>query len=117
MSVVITACAASSMAPPRLLASCGAAATSLAAGRRTPMTPVEAESTLLAGTPRAFATAAHTSRTSVSPQGPTRALALPLFATIACMPAAGSRAAASRTGAALDALTVKHPAAAHGVSL
>ena len=81
------------------------------------MTPVDAASTLSSGTSSAFATAAHTSRTSFSPRGPTSAFALPLLATMARSPAAGRRAAASRTGAARDALTVKQPAAAHGASL
>jgi hypothetical protein len=81
------------------------------------MTPVDAASTEPPGTPSAWPTASHTARTSRSPAGPTSALALPLLATMACMPLAGRRAAASRTGAAREALTVKHPAATHGVSL
>ncbi len=117
VSVVITACAACSMAAPRDEASWDAAPTSLPTGKGTPMTPVDADSTVLPGTPSALPTASHTARTSRSPTGPTRALALPLLATMACMPLAGSRAAASRTGAAREALTVKHPAAEQGVSL
>src|SRR5262249_23636546 len=70
-----------------------------------------------ASTRSARAIAAFTSRTSRSPSGPVNALALPLLATMAWMFPAGRRAAASRTGAAFAALTVKHPAAAHGDSL
>src|SRR5262249_10244170 len=74
-------------------------------------------STLSPSTPSALPTAAHTSRTSRSPSGPTMAFALPLFTTIARTFACGTRFSASRTGAARAAFTVKHPAAAHGASL
>ena len=68
-----------------------------ATGSRTPMTPVEAPSTVSASDARARSpTAAQTARTSRSPSGPTSAFALPLLATIARIPAAGRRAAPRR---------------------
>ena len=95
----------------------GAAATIFAAGKRCPMTPVEALSTAEAGMPSASATASQTAFTSWSPSGPVSALALPLFTTTAWTPAAGRRASASSTGAARAVLRVKQPAAEQGAWL
>lgn len=81
------------------------------------MMPVEALSTVSGDAPIALATAASTSFTSDCPRAPTSAFALPLLATIARIPLAGRRAAASHTGAARDAFTVKHPAAVQATSL
>ncbi len=58
-----------------------------------------------------------TVRTSSSPAGPVRALALPALTRTAWMPEAGRRGSASRTGAALALFWVKQPAAEQGVSL
>jgi hypothetical protein len=83
VSVVWIAWAASSIAGPLAAARLGAAATSFCTGNRTPMRPVDALRTVSEPTPTARATASRTSRASPSPAGPTRALALPLFATMA----------------------------------
>ena len=116
VSVVMMASAARSARSPSCSTRAGSASTIFCAGRRTPMTPVEAVSTARFCTPRASATAPRRMATSSSPRGPVSALALPLFTSTARMPSAGTRSRASMTGAAQALLTVKRPAAAAGTS-
>ena len=117
VSVVIIASAACSGSGRRLPTSVGAAATILCAGSRWPMTPVEAERTLCAGTSRARATASHTVFTSTRPSGPVSALALPLLTTTARAPLAGKRFSTSRMGAARALFCVRQAAAEQGATL
>ena len=92
-SVVRIASAAVMISSPRAATSAGTAAAIRSTGMRMPMAPVDAVSTVSASTPSPAATAAATARSSTAPSGPVIALALPLFATIARMPIAGSRPA------------------------
>ena len=117
VSVVMIASAAAMASGLSEAESAGIAATILCAGSRTPMTPVDAVSTALAGIRSCLAAASQTVLTSSSPSGPVSALALPLLITTARSCSAGRRFSASRTGAALARFCVKQPAAEQGVSL
>ena len=117
VSVVMIASAACSGSGRSDSTSREAAETIFAAGRRCPMTPVEALRTAAAGIFNARPTASQTAFTSSSPCGPVSAFALPLFTTTACTADAGRRASASSTGAARARFRVKQPAAEQGASL
>ena len=117
VSVVMIASAACSGSGRSDCARRGAASTIFEAGKRCPITPVDALTTAAAGTERARATASQTALTSCRPSGPVSAFALPLFTTTAWIPAAGRRVSASSTGAARARLRVKHPAAEQGAWL
>ena len=116
VSVVITASAASSMAPPRAAASWGAAATSFVHGQRHADDAGGGREHRCRRGRRARAPRPRTPRARrARPSGPARAFALPLLATIARSPVArAGDAAASRTGAARAAFTVKQPAGGAG---
>ena len=92
-SVVRIASAAAATSSPSAATSAGAAAAIRSTGIRMPIAPVEAVSTSSALDPQRLATAAAIARSSAAPTGPVRALALPLLATMARIPAAGSRVA------------------------
>ena len=88
-SVVRIASAAPTTSSPSAATSAGAAATIRSIGSRVPIAPVDAVRTSSGPTPSAFATAPAIARSSETPPSPVRALALPLLATIARIPAAG----------------------------
>ena len=105
VSVVMIASAARSGWSPSCSTRPGSAVTIFIAGRRAPMTPVEAVRTARFCTPRASATALRMTETSSSPAGPVSAFAFPELATMARIPSAGTRGRASCTGAAAARFT------------
>ena len=119
VSVVRIASAAASGAGVSAATRLGSAARIFSFGSRTPITPVEAESTVPAPpvSLSASAVASATICTSSTPAAPVSAFALPLLMITAWTPADGTRDAASITGAARAVFAVRQAAALHGVAL
>ena len=99
--------------PRRDRAACAAVTpgSSRSIGRRSPISPVEQTATSPAPQPRRSATCSAVAWVSWKPSGPVQALAPPELRTTACTSPSPSTCCDHRTGAALNRLLVKTPAA------